>query len=118
MYVFADKQLLDRYLALKQGIYQHLLDNNTTAVDDSFTALGRFMHASLGNDLDGSLVSQIGHEFILMLEQYMSDHGVALEQLWHHEDREGTVTIAWDSMSPAPHHLRRFSAAPLTPGLP
>jgi two-component system response regulator YesN len=108
MHVFADKRLLDRYLALKQQIYQHLIDYNTAAVGDSFAALGEFMNVSFGNALDGSLVSQIGHEFILMLEQYMTDHGIGLEQLWHQENREGTVRIAWDSMSSALDDLRRF----------
>ena len=108
MHVFADQRLLDRYLALKQQIYQHLLDYNAAAVNDSFTALGEFMSVSFGDALDGSLVSQLGHEFILMLEKFMTDHGVGLEQLWHHENRGGTVRIAWDSMSSALDDLRRF----------
>ena len=55
-------------------------------------------------------MSQIGHEFILMLEQYLTDHGIGLDHLWQHERREATVRIAWDSMPAALDDLRRFYA--------
>ncbi len=108
MHVFADKRLLDKYLSLKQQIQQHMLECNATAACDTFAVLGDFIRMSFGDGLDGTLVSQIGHEFMLMLEKFMTDNSVGLEQLWRRDEREGTVRIAWASMSAALDDLRGF----------
>jgi two-component system response regulator YesN len=107
-YVFADSASLERYLSIRRQISECLHSLDGEAVRQAFGELERFLGDRLPNAGDGAIASQIGHEFIVMLEAFMNEHHIDLSRLWGEEGSGRATTLVWDSVGQAVADLCRY----------
>ncbi len=96
--VFADNAVLDEYLAYRQRVFGYLLELNKPAVLHTFEKLGEFLESTFPETQDGNMLTKIGHDFILMLEEFTSENEIGFDSIWRDGNRELT---AWHSISEA-----------------
>jgi two-component system response regulator YesN len=87
--VFADSALLDIYLEYRQLIYGYLLDLNTVGVIQTLESLAEFLEPMETELLANHLLYKIGHDFSLMLEEFVATSGL--------EHKQSEVMI-WDTI--------------------
>lgn len=97
--VFADTAVLDKYLSYRQLVYGHLLELNKQAVLQTFENMERFLENRPGEIKNGNILARIGHDFILMLEEFISGNEIVLDHIWNEKNREWAVTAGWNSIS-------------------
>ncbi|MCL4516316.1 MAG: response regulator [Firmicutes bacterium] len=99
--VFADNAVLDRYLAYRQRVYGYLLELNKPAVLHTLENLGEFLERSLPEAPDGNMLTKIGHDFILILEEFTSENEIGFDSIWSDGNRKETFMVGWNSISEA-----------------
>jgi len=99
--VFSDTAVLDGYLAFRQRILGYLLELNKPAVQKTFTQLEEFLSNMLPATQNENILIKIGHDFILMLEEFMSENKIGFDCIWSGGNREETFMAGWDSISEA-----------------
>lgn len=85
-FIFTDRMALEKYLAYRQRIFGHLLTLNKSKVTHEFAKLAEFMERMLEDSEQAKPVSQISHDFFLMLSKFASEHDMELGQIWIEEE--------------------------------
>ncbi len=110
--VFADTAVLNRYIAFRQLIYGHLQHLSKLAVLDAFMKLKAFIETSLGNTHQdtkhGNMPAKIGHDFILLLEEFLLGNEIALTWLWNEKNNNCVVYARWDSIGEMTKEISRL----------
>ncbi|KIL40444.1 hypothetical protein SD70_13620 [Gordoniibacillus kamchatkensis] len=108
-HVFTDKTVLDRYLTYRRQVSEQLHDLDGASVLGSFGKLEQFLRDKLPSVHDGAIVTQIAHEFIVILEAFMADNDIALKHLWGDSgDNERSTTLVWNSVTEVFEYLGRY----------
>jgi Response regulator containing CheY-like receiver domain and AraC-type DNA-binding domain len=97
--VFNDTALLKKYISFRQLVYGHLLDIDKAAVIQTFENMRVFMEKSLPEVENENVLSKIGHDFIIMLEEFMSEGDFGLENLWNEKNSEWAIAAGWKSIA-------------------
>jgi two-component system response regulator YesN len=99
--IFADSSVLERYLAYRQQVFGHLLELNKDAVLQTFEKLKAFLEGIIPQTEDGNMLNKIGHDFILMLEEFTSEDEIGFDRIWSDGKRKGDAVDGWRSISEA-----------------
>lgn len=106
--IFSDTAVLDRYLEYRQRVFGYLLELNKQAVLHTFEKLREFLETVLPETQDGNMLTKIGHDFILMLEEFASENEIGFDRIWSDGNHERTVTVSWNSVSEAVGDISRL----------
>lgn len=76
--VFADASALDKYLAYRRRIYEHLLKLNGSAVHQTLAKMEAFLEVALPlvQEQDERVLAEIVNDYLVMLEEFASEHGI------------------------------------------
>ncbi|CAH1202194.1 Regulator of RpoS [Paenibacillus allorhizoplanae] len=96
--VFADAASLDRYLKYRQLIYGYMLDLNASGIIQTLKSLGEFMEPILAEQFDGSMLNKIGHDFTLMLEEFVSTSELAWNHIISELEQQPSDQMGWNSV--------------------
>jgi two-component system response regulator YesN len=106
--VFSDTAILNQYLSYRQQVYGHLMELNKLAVQQVLEKLGEFLNNALPELHNVSMLTKIGHDFNLMLEEFISENELGFDQIWSGSNRDSVFTINWSSISEAVGQLNRL----------
>lgn len=108
-HVFTDKTILDPYLSYRRRVSEQLHDLDGASILGSFGMLEQFLRDKLPSVHDGAIVTQIAHDFIMILEAFMADNGIELNRLWGDSgDNKRSTTLVWNSITEVFEYLGRF----------
>ncbi|QGQ93987.1 response regulator [Paenibacillus psychroresistens] len=79
--IFADTASLNQYLEYRQLIYGYLLDLNADGVGDTLDTLHHFLEGIDAEHFVGSMLNKIGHDFTLMLEEFVATSELEWSQM-------------------------------------
>jgi two-component system response regulator YesN len=96
--VFADAAALDKYLEYRQLIYGYLLDLNATGVIQTLKSLEKFMEPIRDEQFDGRILNKIGHDFTLMLEEFVSTSELEWNHIISKLEQQPSDQIVWNSV--------------------
>lgn len=101
LHMFADKAELDAYLILRQQVYEHLLELNRPAVLHALAKLEEYANrsSSASDTHDAGLPARIGHDFMLMLEEFMAGGEPGPDRAWAALIRDKASAISWTSIA-------------------
>lgn len=99
--VFSDKAALGRYLDFRQRVFGYLLELNKPAVLQTLEQLGEFLKSVLLQTQDENVLTKIGHDFILMLEEFCSKNEIGFDRIWNDGKREWTIAVGWNTIPEA-----------------
>jgi two-component system response regulator YesN len=105
--LFTDAATLDKYLQYRHLIYGYLLDLNAASVIQTLKSLEQFLALMHAEPFDGSMLNKIGHDFTLMLEEFVS----ASELEWSHimtAEQQRPGPIGWSSVTETIEQLERL----------
>ncbi len=80
-FAFNDAGMLERYLSLRQRVHGYLVELDKQATADTLKKLEETLRQANGGWDEGPLLSKIGHEFMLMLEEFALENDVAVGEL-------------------------------------
>lgn len=100
-FVFMENAVLDTYLAYRRQIYGALMDLNEKAIVQCLDKLKLYLETALPDQQDENIRNKIGHDFILMLEEFMTESEVSVNDVWSDGHRKNTVTFHWLSLTDA-----------------
>ena len=106
--LFTDPAVLDEYLALRRKVYGYLLELNGASIPDAFAKLERFLQSALREEQDGNMLSQISHDFLLMLEEFAAENQISRELLKNDPFHGGGFVPGTDALSGVIDELRRL----------
>ncbi|GGH23236.1 response regulator [Paenibacillus segetis] len=110
-FFFTDRIALEEYLAYRQRIFGHLLTLNKSMVSHEFAKLAEFMERMTKDSDRAKPVSQISHDFFLMLSKFVSEHDMELGQIWMEEEvKSEDNKTKWSSFNEAVAELSRVFA--------
>lgn len=99
--VFMESGILDTYLEYRRQIFGALLELNLGAIMQFLEKLKVFLETALPEMLNDSMLNKIGHDFILMLEEFITESEVGNDDIWRNGHTEKAVTVHWNSLSDA-----------------
>jgi two-component system response regulator YesN len=105
---FADTAVLDRYHDYREQVFGYLLELNKQAVLHTFEKLGQFLEGMLYDTQDRSILIKFGHDFILMLEEFVAENEIGFEHIWSDDNRDPSITAKWQSVSEAIGDIGQF----------
>lgn len=97
--VFEAPAVLERYQVYRQLIYGSLLELNKSAVFKIFEEFKAFMENILSERNDENVLARVGHDFIIILEEFMSKNEMSFSHIWNKKNREWTEKSGWESLS-------------------
>ncbi len=107
--LFADIDILDKYLTYRQQVFGYLLEMNKAAVLHEFEKLGTFLESALFQIQDRNIMSKIRRDFILILEEFISENGISFCSIWKDRDREEILMASTgDSVADAVADISRL----------
>ncbi len=106
---FSDQADLKRYLAFRQQVYESLLELNKASVLRLLGQINGFL-ACLAEPDTANHMDRIGHDFILMLQEFCSGEGVSFEDIWNTGHDDCTLKQGWDSLEDVMSVMRELFA--------
>jgi len=83
--LFADTDVLEKYLAYRRLIYGHLQNLDKTAVLDAFKKLETLIEELTGKTLykseNENILAKISYDFIHLLEEFLLENGITLAEI-------------------------------------
>ncbi|MCD9023864.1 response regulator [Cohnella silvisoli] len=107
-FIFADAATLEQYLAYRQRVYGYLLELNKQAVLETLSRLEELLHSSSANREEGNILSKVGHDFMLMLEEFTTENEVDFNSLWSDRNVARNASVDWGSVSEAFHDIKKL----------
>jgi two-component system response regulator YesN len=95
---FTDQASLDKYLEYRYLIYGYLLDLSISGVKQTLNALEIFLELINAEQLDGSILHKMGHDFTLMLEEFVSTSDLEWGQMAAELEQKQTEAAVWTSV--------------------
>ncbi|MEX1028473.1 MAG: response regulator [Paenibacillaceae bacterium] len=105
---FADTHVLDQYHDYREQVFGYLLELNIQAVQHIFEKLGPFLESMLLHSHDRNILVKFGHDFILMLEEFVAENEIGFEHIWSEGNRDSLMTARWQSVSEAIGDISQF----------
>ncbi|HEY0829386.1 MAG TPA: response regulator [Bacilli bacterium] len=106
--LFADAASLDKYLQYRQLIYGYLLDLNAAGVTQTLMLLEEFLEPMQAEQFDGSILNKIGHDFTLMLEEFVSTSELEWSQIILKLEQQPSGQTIWNSVTETIGQLERM----------
>ncbi len=93
--LFSDGEVMDRYLALRQLVYGHLLELNKLSVIGSLENLKLFLE-NLSEEINNkNVLARIGQDYVIMLKDFMADNNSGFEKIWNEKNSEWAAANGW-----------------------
>lgn len=96
---FPDPADMDRYIAFRRLVNGHLLELNRSALYEAFEKLKKFLETIFHKDNNENMLVRIGHDFLLLLEEFLSGNEVASGSVWDDRNNVWTFKAGSDSIS-------------------
>lgn len=97
--VFTDAAVLDKYMSFRQLVYGYLLEMNKTAVFQTLHELKLFMEKTLQGEQHENVWARIGHDFMILLEEYVSENDFDAACVWNGKNSEWAARSGWKSIN-------------------
>lgn len=106
--LFTDPAVLDEYLAIRRQVYGYLLELNGASIPGAFEKLEGFLQRALREERDGNVLTQISHDFLLMLEEFAVENQISAELLKNDPFGAGGLVPGANALSGMIAELRRL----------
>jgi two-component system response regulator YesN len=100
-FTFKDTIILEQYLSYRQHVYGYLLELNKQSVLETLSRVEELLNDSRPDKKDRNILSKIGHDFMLMLEEFASENELDINSLWNNGNAASEVSIAWTTITEA-----------------
>jgi two-component system response regulator YesN len=105
-FAFADAELLEQYFAYRQRVHGFLLDLNKQATLETLVKLEELLDKAIPEPGDGNRLAKIGHDFMLMLEEFASENDVTIGRSASGGASAKDTDAAWDTLAEAFGQIR------------
>jgi two-component system response regulator YesN len=97
--MFADAAGMDRYLSFRRLVFGHLLELNKPAVLLTLQNFKSFMENTFHETHSENVPARIGHDFMIILEEFMAENNFGMEHLWDEKKSEWAKVSGWKSVT-------------------
>ncbi len=93
--VFEDAAGMEKYFSFRKLVFGHLLELNKPAVRQTLQNFKSFMENTPHETHGENVPARIGHDFMIMLEEFMSENNFGMELLWNDKSGERVAVSGW-----------------------
>ena len=106
--IFADAAGMDRYFSFRKLVSVQLLELNKPAVLQTLQDFKSFMENTPHETRSENVPARIGHDFMILLEEYMSENNFDIGGLLNGKSGEWTAASGWKSVSEVVDDISRL----------
>lgn len=96
--IFEDPQVLHKYLSYRQNIFENLLELDKVEILNTFDKMKNFLKSVFAEKMDRNMLSKICHDFVLILEEIMSENEISLDHVWNEKNSDWVVSSGFNSI--------------------
>jgi len=97
-HIFTDPEVLDEYLDNRHRVFGFLLELDRQAVTRTLQGLQEFLDRVFPGTDDRNVLDKISHDYILMLEEFLSRNEIGFKQLLGEEEEEAPLMVRCGSV--------------------
>ena len=97
-HIFTDPEILDEYLDNRHRVFGFLLELDRQAVSRTLQGLQDFLDRVFPGTDDRIILDKISHDYILMLEEFLSRNEIGFKQLLGEEEEEAPLMVRCGSV--------------------